>query len=554
MRLFKKFSRLSKKIPGFTSNRPYSLGFLNATQFLGAMNDNIFKLILVFMSIDVIGKQKASLILSATGAIFVIPFLLFSSAAGTLADRFSKQRLLMVMKAAEMVIIFTSLFVFATKNILFGYLLLLLLATHSALFGPSKYSIIPEIVPREKVSRANGLITACTYLAMIFGTFFASFLTEITRRNFVIAGSFCFFMSIIGFICSWGIKKTPSQDAKKRVHPFFLYEIYQTLRFCKKEKHLLGSISGSAYFLFIGSFTQLNIIPYAIESLGLSDIAGGYLFLSTAFGIAIGSFIAGKISQKTVELGLACLSGFAISLLLLILSIPRFNLPTVVTLLMFLGIFGGTFIVPFDTYTQLASPQEKRGQVIATANFLSFAGVLFASFALYFFSRVLELNASSSFAVLGILTLLISALMTMRLSDLSIPYLARKLFWRVTISGEGILDQHPTMCLVLIKPTVKKILILLSQFPHLQLLIFQTKKSRLHWLNPFLFSIRFLSLGKPWKEYSKADLRPCLCFNQVKYAPSSILVEVTLLQKPVIKFSKWEHDSTQKGQDLSESR
>ncbi|MBI2742342.1 MAG: MFS transporter [Chlamydiales bacterium] len=500
-------------LPGLSKERRHSLAFLNLSQFLGAMNDNMFKLILVFLVIDIKGPEKANLIVSAAGATFVLPFLLFSSTAGVLADRFSKQKLLVMMKIAEVLIMTLALFAFGYRSIWAGYTLLFLLASHSAMFGPSKYGIIPEIVVRDRVSKANGLITGFTYLAMILGTFFASFFTEITGRKFVLTAAFCLVMALIGLASSFGIKRTLPQGSEKEINPLFLREIYRTLCFCKGRKHLLLSIFGSAYFLFIGAFTQLNIIPYAMQSLHLSDIAGGYLFLPTALGIAIGSFIAGKASKKQIELGLSCLAGVAISLLLFLLSATSTSLITAVLLLILLGIFGGAFIVPFDSYTQLASPHEHRGQVIAAANFLSFCGVLVASIALYLFGNVLELSSATGFAVLGGCTLLVSLWFIGRLSDLSLPYFARKasIFWKLKITGSELLEKSPDAVVILENPSMKKALILLDLIPNAQLFVIKSSEKNLSWLNKLFFSVHFLTAEKGREKLPepKEEMRPC---------------------------------------------
>ena len=520
------FSRRSfsffRKLPFLSTERRHSLACLNITQFLGAMNDNMFKLILVFMLIDVEGKEKASLILSGVGAIFVIPFLLFSSAAGVLADRFSKQFLLILMKTAEMLIMFLALFAFAYKSVWAGYTLLFLLATHSAAFAPSKYGIIPEIVPKEKISSANGIITGFTYLAVIVGTFLASFLTEITERQFVLTAGFCFLMAVIGFVSAFGIKKTSPQGSKKRVNPLFLYEIYQTLRTAGEYRHLLISIFGSAYFLFLGAFTQLNIIPYAIQTLHLSDIAGGYLFLATALGIAIGSYLAGRASKKQIELGISCFSGVIVGILfILLVAFPSH--PIIATIfLVILGIFGGAFIVPFDSYTQVISPQEKRGQLIAAANFLSFCGVLIASLLLYFFT-IMELDSSSGFAIIGVLTLLVSIFLTARLSDLALPYFARKLvsLTRMKIEGLEMLDKEPSSILILKEPTLKKCLVLLAAVPNVQLFIPLHTDRKLSLANKLIYSIHFVhatesveTMAQECKPFVRGHLRACLLLKE----------------------------------------
>lgn len=513
-------SRFFSKLPGFSKPDKHSLYFLNIAQFMGVLNDNIFKLVTAFLLIDVMGKEHASSILSLAGAIFVIPFILFSATAGTLADRFSKQRLLVLMKAAEIILMSLAIIAFGFRSPWASYILLFCVATHSALFGPSKYAIISQLVPPDRVSRANGLITSFTYLGVILGTFLASFLTEITERHFALIAGFTLLVAIVGFISTFGIKYTPPQNSTKKISPLFIREIWRTLVFCRPRKHLLVAIFGGAYFLFIGAFAQLNIIPFAIQALNLSEIAGGYLFLSTALGIALGSYIAGKASKHRVELGLSCIACLGVGIFLLLLSLFSSYLPTVVIFLAILGIFGGLFIVPFDSFVQLYSPDEMRGQIIATNSFLSFCGVLVASGALYFYSEVLELSASAGFACTGFLSLIVSFFMTSRLSDLALPYMSKKLlkpFYSVKTENLELIEKNPEAILVLSKASWTKTLLLLSVCPRLHVFVPKQNRRPFPWFNWLFYSIHLIPSDASYKsvleaaeELSSENVTPCL--------------------------------------------
>src|SRR5204862_2751931 len=127
----------------------------------------------------------------------------------------------------------------------------------------------------------------------------------------------------------------------KKFQFFFLKEIYQTLKLARQEVSLLPAMCGSAYFLFVGAFTQLNIIPFAVQSLDLSDIQGGYLFFLTALGIGTGALIAGKISGRIVELGLVPLGALGISICAFLLDIFSPHLLMVIPIVTALGISGG---------------------------------------------------------------------------------------------------------------------------------------------------------------------------------------------------------------------
>jgi acyl-[acyl-carrier-protein]-phospholipid O-acyltransferase / long-chain-fatty-acid--[acyl-carrier-protein] ligase len=514
--------RIYNKIPSFSKSGRHALGFLNITQFLGIINDNVFKFVMAFLLIDTLGFSKANSILSATGAIYVIPFLLFSSSAGILADRFSKQKLLVVMKVAEMILMALAIFAFAAKSIWGCYSLLFLLSTHSAAFGPSKYGIIPELVPEDTVSKANGLITSFTYLAIIIGTFLASFLTEITERHFTLIAIFCLIIAIGGFFSALGIKQTLAQGSDKKINIFFVREIYQTLKGTRNVPHLLPAIFGSAYFLMIGAFTQLNIIPFALQSLNLSEVAGGYLFLGTALGIALGSFIAGRISRKRVELGLSCLAGFAISLFFVLVAIFSWNLHAVIICLLFIGILGGAFIVPLDTFIQLNSDGVKRGQTIGAANFLSFAGVLLASFALYFFNQICGLSSAASFAVMGLITLCFSVFLSLRFSELFFSFFSRIILY--PLLGFKRPDTKETekaseSILLLENATWHHALLLAGLFPSVHLLIPEDSK-KWRWYLSFFFSLHRASEEKnieeiisQAKKFQEQGIVSCIMLN-----------------------------------------
>jgi acyl-[acyl-carrier-protein]-phospholipid O-acyltransferase/long-chain-fatty-acid--[acyl-carrier-protein] ligase len=146
------------------TNRHISPSFkwLNVTQFLGALNDNIFKLLAVFFLIRLAGTHSSSLIVSLIGAVFVVPFLLFMPAAGVLADRFSKRNIIVLCKCLELLVMLGGVVAFLLGQPWMIYTIIFLMATHSALFGPSKYGIIPELVSSDNLSRANSFIMAAT--------------------------------------------------------------------------------------------------------------------------------------------------------------------------------------------------------------------------------------------------------------------------------------------------------------------------------------------------------------------------------------------------------
>ncbi len=421
----KRGSKLSRQIPKDPSKK--AINFLNLAQFLGALNDNVFKFLTIYLLIDVTNVSNSSGILFWIGVVYVLPFLLFSSLGGTLADRFSKQKLIIYLKLLEVVVMALGIPAYYFKSPAACYSIVFLMSAQSALFGPSKYSIIPELVPEDKISKANGLITSSTYVAIILGGLLATFLTQVTNKNFILGAIVCTIIAAFGYLFSLGIPKVERQNQKKKMNPIVFQEIYRTLMFCKKSPLFLLAVLGSSFFLFNGAFIQLNIIPYAINTLKMSDVAGGYLFSCTSIGIVVGSYLAGKSTKGFMNIGISSIACCFITMCFIALPMLQFSIPLTTFCLILLGFSGGLFVVPLDTYIQTHAPKEKRGEIVACVNFLSFCGVLLAPILLYLFSGLLKLSNGLGFFITGIINFGFFILMLRRVSHLFFYSFARKL-------------------------------------------------------------------------------------------------------------------------------
>ena len=434
-----------------SSKTTSSFFYLNITQFLAALNDNLYKLLLVFFLIDQQGIENSNTILSLVGAIFVIPFVLFTSTAGTFADRYSKRSIICLTRGIEIGVAVLGFFAFLFGWDFGGYLVLFLMAMQSAIFSPCKYGILPEIVHKNRLSHCNGVMSASTYLAIIIGTFLASFFTQITHKNFPLIGLLIVLIAVAGALTSLKIEKTKPQSAHKKISYRFIYVIYQTLKKARNFRYLLVTLIFGAYFLFIGAYTQLNMIPFALQSLGLSEVQGGYLFLMTAIGIGIGSFFAGRLSGRGVELGFIPLAALGLSLNFLFLQFFATHFFFVSFILFFIGISGGFYIVPIDAFIQTASPDEDRGQNVAASNFLSFTGVIFASFCIGFFGNTLGLKASEGFFIVGLFTFCIFIFLLFAYADQVLRLVASTLcsiFFHLRIQRRGKLDSKGAKLLI----------------------------------------------------------------------------------------------------------
>lgn len=405
------------------SFKPSSLFCLNIAQFQTALTDNFYKFLIAYLLIDLKGPSQSSWILALLGALFVIPFLFFSLPAGVIADKKSKRSLIVYLKGAEIIIMLYSLIAVYYRSERDLYISFFLLALEGALMSPAKWGIIPEIVPISSISKANGLISFFLYLAIILGTALPSILLEMTHRNYLVGSGFCFILSCFGFLFSLGIQRTRPIASHKKGHFFFPIDLKHSLEVAHRRPHLLLAIFMSSLFFFVAAFLQMNIIPFTLESLHLSDLAGGYLFLWVSLGLGVGSFLSGFLSGKKVELGLPQWGQWGLSLFMILLGIFNASLPISLVLLMALGLLGGAVTVPTAAYLQSYSPQEERSQLIATNNFFNFLGVLVASILLSLFSQKFHIQASLGFLIVGLLYFMLSFLSFFPLSDQVLRFL-----------------------------------------------------------------------------------------------------------------------------------
>lgn len=474
-----------------------SFTYLNITQFLGALNDNIYKLLIVYFLLELNGIQDSHIILGATGAVFVLPFLLFSAGSGTLADRYSKRNVIVMTKILELITMSFGLLPFAFGIGWAAYITLFMMATQSAIFGPSKYGIIPEIVHEDKITKANGLMTSFTFLAIIIGTFIASFISDITDRNFVLGGLFCISISLIGLIASIGIEYTPPAGSQERFDIRFLKAILNTCRLAKNYPSLLSAMLGSAYFLFLGAYIQLNIIPFAVESLGLSDVQGGYLFLITAIGIGTGSILAGKLSGKKVELGIVPLSMIFISLGLFYLNYFSYSFLAILPAILILGVLGGLFEIPLDSYIQIISPNQSRGQIVAATNFLSYFGVLVASALIYAATAIFHLRASQGFVLLGFICALVAAVYIYEFFDYMTRFIAMvlsRIHFSMRFQGRENVPDEPTIYICTHTAWNDILLMMGSQRRRMRFFIEQPQQHHRAWIERLYRMMRIINI------------------------------------------------------------
>ena len=410
---------------------------LNVAQVLGALNDNIFKLFVVFALIKLGAAADSSRVLALAGALFAVPFILFSAAAGTLADRVSKRNIVLLCKGLEVSAMVLAIPAFARGSAGALYAILFLVGTHSALFAPAKYGIIPELVGSELISQANGLLVMLTYLAIILGSAAAPWLGLHFHGHYAAAQWVCVGVAVAGLLAGTLIRRTPPAGSQRPASIFFIREIVQTMRGLRGQPELRLAVFASAYFMLLGAFLFADLIPYGMQRLGLTEELAGYLFFTAALGIAVGAFCSGRLSGRNIEFGIVPIGATLLTVMVGLLGLLHPSLHGTYALVFGTGVGAGLFIVPIDSYVQFAAPAQQRGAVLAASGFLSWVGVILAS-ALVLLCNRLHLDAGAMLLVLAALTLALSVWALRVLPDFLVRFFVLVLtrtFYRIRTRG-----------------------------------------------------------------------------------------------------------------------
>ncbi|MFO7871364.1 MAG: acyl-[ACP]--phospholipid O-acyltransferase [Kiritimatiellia bacterium] len=420
---------------------PKSIWWLNVTQFLGALNDNAFKLLVIFFLAHLHGEGHRAAIMANASIAFVLPFLLFTHASGVLADRFSKRNILVWAKFLEIGVMSLGLAAIAggqaVPDFVF-YGLIFLMCVQSAMFGPSKYGIVPELVTPDLLSRANSYLVGLTYLAVILGTLFPSlFLDKVWTGNHRAVAAVCLGIAVAGTAVSVRISKTPAAGEKRAFTPLFVVDIFKTLGKISKDKYLLLSVLGAVYFTFIGSFMQMNLFLYGESVLGLEFDRGGYLFALAALGIGAGAFLSGKVSGRNIEFGVIPIGALGLTSCGIAFGAAH-RLPAVLTVIFLTGVSAGLYIVPLNAFIQYRTPGKRLGEILACQSFLSFLGVGAAAGIWRGLTEGMGLSPGECFVVAGMLTGLLAGAALWILPDFFVRFLilcAARLFYRIRAFG-----------------------------------------------------------------------------------------------------------------------
>src|SRR5262245_47246916 len=301
----------------FALLRERRFGPFFATQFCGALNDNVFKNALVILftyHAASYSALSASELANYAQALFILPFFLFSAQAGQLADKFERSRIIRLVKLAEIGIMLIALIGFVQHSLALLLFALFLMGLHSTVFGPVKYSILPQHLREEELVGGNALVEMATFVAILVGTLAGGVLVAVHGWGPTIVSTCLIALAVAGWIVSRGVPTAPSEAPGLRIRWNPLTETRRTIGFVRENRTVFLSVLGISWFWFYGALFLAQFPGLGRDVLGGDEHVVTLLLAVFSVGIGLGCLLCERLSGGKIEIGLVPFGSIGLSL------------------------------------------------------------------------------------------------------------------------------------------------------------------------------------------------------------------------------------------------
>lgn len=376
------------------SNLLRSLRFfpLLITQFLGTLNDNLFKnalLTLVVLKMT----AKSDILSNIIAGLFILPFFLFSAWAGEFADKYARDKIVRILKIIEIILMCGVGFAYFCNSITLLIVLIALIGTQSAFFGPIKYALLPQQLKPEELIEGNAYIEATTYMAILFGLILGTLLPISISIAVLIA------LAICGWQSSRLILPAPAPRPEAQINKNLLLSIRDNYHFLKKHHYIFQSILGATWFWIIGAFAAVQIYPLCGKILSAGNGTITFFLILFSVGVAVGSYCCNRLLRGVINMVYVPISAIGMAACLFILWWLTTDYPAPQNLMTFteflaaprafsislslflLAFWGGLYIIPLNAFMQNRAPKAYTATVIAGNNIFNALGM--ASIAIF---------------------------------------------------------------------------------------------------------------------------------------------------------------------------
>jgi 1-acyl-sn-glycerol-3-phosphate acyltransferase len=427
------------------------------TQFLGAGNDNLFKFgltVLVTYQV-VVAWLKPELAGAVIGAIFILPFLLFSATSGQLADKYDKRILIRFVKWLEIGIMALAAWGFWVANVPALLVCVFLMGLHSTIFGPVKYAYLPQHLSERELTGGNGMVEMGTFVSILLGNVAGGLLIAVPEQGRHFVAIACFTVAVLGRITAQFVPRTPATDPGLTINWNPFTETWRNLRLAHENVAVFRSLLGISWMWFFGAVFLSYFPAFAKNVLGGDEHVASFLLVVFSVGIGVGSLLCEKLSRRHVEVGLVPvgaigMSVFAIDLYFATRGAPPASLVGVsdflaqpgrwrfLTDLALLSLFAGLYSVPMYALIQLRSKPSHRSRIIAALNILN-ALFIIASAVIATALVSAGLTIGEVFLVTGIANAVVAAFIFLIVPEYLLRFIAllmTRVMYRFRVEGE----------------------------------------------------------------------------------------------------------------------
>ncbi|WP_297835377.1 MFS transporter [Pseudomonas sp.] len=397
------------------------------TQSLGAFNDNVLKqslILAILYKLSIDGDR--SIWVNLCALLFILPFFLFSALAGQFGEKYAKDALIRLIKLGEIAIMVVGAAGFMLNHLSMMLLALFAMGTHSALFGPVKYSILPQHLHENELVGGNGLVEMGTFLAILAGTIGAGIMMSSAHYAPVVATALLL-VACLGYIASRSIPRAAAASPEMRLNWNIFSESWATLRLGLGQTPAVSrSIVGNSWFWFVGAIYLTQIPAYAKDWLYGDETVVTLILAVFSIGIALGSLLCERLSGRKVEIGLVPFGSMGLTVFGLLLWWHSGGFPQnvqandwlavlsigqawwVLLDVLGIGVFGGFYIVPLYALIQSRTAEKERSRVIAANNILNALFMVVSAIVSIVLLSVVKLSIPQLFLVVSLMNIAVN--------------------------------------------------------------------------------------------------------------------------------------------------
>jgi len=377
---------------------------LFVTNFLGVFNDNFLKNSIIFISVtwSLPTWLSQSQLISLVASCLVVPYLIFSPIGGSLAVKYSKLKVLRLLKLIEVPVMLLACVAFYKQWVLLAVLSVFALGTQSCLYSPSKYSLIRDIGGEDGVSYGSGMFETMAFMGILIGTFIASLISD--HYSLLLFASIGIGVAFLGFYFAKKIRAEElpvEMTGSSTINPYKF--VKSNYKFADRFKLVNSAVFGTSAFWLIANMVQMNIIVHCKGYYHISNSLTGVVMACAAIGIALGTGITGKIMGTRVLKGLIIPALIGIITILLVIVFIPLSFTAFIAMIILFAFTAGMFQVPCMALMQQADLGRKRGDTVAYLNMMNFVFILIGTLV---FSVTTALTDENSFAVFGVMVVL----------------------------------------------------------------------------------------------------------------------------------------------------